>query len=40
MKCPKYGSENTNDQMVSESQLKTKHKSVAVYQNCRYNWNV
>lgn len=28
MKCPKCGSENTNIQMVSESQLKTKHHGV------------
>lgn len=28
MKCPKCGSENVNVQMVSESQLKTKHHSI------------
>ena len=27
MNCPKCGSENVNVQMVSESQLKTKHHS-------------
>lgn len=82
MKCPKCGSDNTNVQMVTESQLKnkhhsiaywifigwwwrpllwicltlpmllgtlfghkkqklvTKHKSIAVCQNCGYHWNV
>lgn len=28
MKCPKCGSNNVNIQMVSESQLKNKHKSI------------
>lgn len=28
MKCPKCGSENVNIQMVSESQLKTKHHGI------------
>ncbi len=27
MKCPRCGSENVNVQMVSESQLKNKHRS-------------
>ena len=28
MQCPKCGSNNVNVQMVSESQLKMKHKSI------------
>lgn len=28
MKCPKCGSENVNVQVVSETELKTKHRSV------------
>lgn len=38
MKCPKCGSDNTNVQMVTESQLKNKHHSIAYWMFIGWWW--